>query len=235
MVPARPCRLIAALDTADAALARKWAGDLAPHCAALKLGLEYFMAHGPAGLAPFADTPIFLDLKLHDIPNTVAGAVRSLASTRCAMLTVHAGGGAAMVARAREALGDAPARPLLLAVTVLTSLAASDLPGVGVAGAVGDQVSRLAWLAVDAGADGIVCSPHELARLRRELPAATVLVAPGIRPAGCDAGDQSRYMGPADARRLGADYIVVGRPITQAADPAAMAARIAAGLAAPPA
>jgi orotidine-5'-phosphate decarboxylase len=207
------------------------AAAVAPACGLVKLGLEFFLGNGPAGLAIAGDTPVFLDLKLHDIPNTVAGAVRALLPLGVRMLTVHAGGGAAMVSAAREAAEAAgPSRPLILAVTVLTSLDAAALQATGVPGEVSAQVLRLGRLALQAGADGLVCSAHELAALRAALGDDPVLVVPGIRPAGSEAGDQARVMTPAAAVQAGADYIVVGRPITQAADPARAAASIAASI-----
>lgn len=221
-------RLIAALDTADLATAKSWAKTLGPHCGALKLGLEFFLAHGPAGIERLAGLPVFLDLKLHDIPNTVAGAVRSALRMRPAMMTLHAAGGGAMVAAARDVVERAEIRPKLLAVTVLTSLDAAALRSIGIDHSPAQAVLRLARTALAHGADGLVCSAHEVAMLRAEFGAAPILVVPGIRPAGADLADQARVMTPAAAVRAGADHIVVGRPITQAADPAAAAAAIAA-------
>jgi len=224
--------LIPAIDTADAARATALAAALSPQCGALKLGLELFMAAGPAAVrAMAAQAPVFLDLKLHDIPNTVAGAVRSLLPLRPAMLTLHAAGGPAMLSAAREAAEAAgPDRPILLAVTVLTSLDAATLAAVGVAGGPVEQVLRLARMAMAAGADGLVCSPQEVARIRDALGGAPLLVVPGIRPAGSAAGDQARTATPAEAVAAGADWSVVGRPITAAADPAAAARAIVASL-----
>jgi len=219
--------LVVALDTTDIDQARAWAGALAPHCGILKLGLEFVLAQGPAGVRAITGRPVFLDLKLHDIPNTVAGAVRAVLPLRPRMLTVHAGGGPAMIEAARQAVdavGDDA--PLLLAVTVLTSLDSSALHATGVAGGPRQQVLRLARLALDAGADGIVCSAHEASMLRDALGAGPVLVVPGIRPLGAAAGDQARTMAPREAADAGADWIVVGRPITGSADPAAAAAAI---------
>jgi orotidine-5'-phosphate decarboxylase len=225
--------VIAALDTTDAHVASEWARQVAPHCAMIKLGLEFFLANGFAGYRSVGDVPVFLDLKLHDIPNTVAGAVRAILPLRPAMLTLHAAGGAAMIVAAREAAevaGDA--RPILLAVTVLTSLDAEALHATGVAGGPRQQVMRLARLALDAGADGLVCSAHEVGMLRDALGPTPVLVVPGIRPAGAAVGDQARTMTPRAASDAGADWLVVGRPITQAVDPGGAAAAIAAELAA---
>lgn len=225
-------RIIVALDTPDLARAEALAGLVAPSAGLVKLGLELFCAAGPPALARLArHAPVFLDLKLHDIPNTVAGAVVSLAPLGAAMLTLHAGGGPAMIAAARRAAEAAgAARPILLAVTVLTSMDAEQLGAVGVADAPADQVLRLARMAMDAGADGLVCSPQEVAMIRAELGAAPLLVVPGIRPAGSAAGDQARIATPEDAVADGADWIVVGRPITGHADPAGAAAAILAAL-----
>ncbi len=222
--------LIAALDTANPAQAAAWAVSLAPHCGVMKLGLEFFLAAGPDAVRAVTQRPVFLDLKLHDIPNTVAGAVRAVLPLRPHMLTLHAAGGAAMIEAARRA-ADGGDRPLLLAVTVLTSLDSSALHATGVAGGPRQQVLRLARLALASGADGVVCSAHEAAMLRDALGAGPVLVVPGIRPAGADAADQARTMTPRGAADAGADWIVVGRPITGSADPAAAAAAIAAELA----
>lgn len=225
-------RLIPALDTADPARAAALAAALAPRCGVLKVGLELFCAAGPAAVAAVArHAPVFLDVKLHDIPNTVAGALRALLPLRPAMVTLHAGGGPAMVAAARAEAEKAGAeRPLLLAVTVLTSMDEAALAATGVGGTAAAQVLRLARMAVAAGADGLVCSPREAALLRAELGPGPALVVPGVRPAGSAAGDQARTATPQEAVAAGADWIVVGRPITGAPDPAAAAAAIAAGL-----
>ncbi len=224
-------RLIAAIDTPSLDEARRLAGAVGPHCGLVKLGLEAFCANGPALLDAAAGHDVFLDLKLHDIPNTVAGAVRALLPLRPAMLTVHAAGGSAMIAAAREAAEAAgAARPVLLAVTVLTSLSAGALAETVVAGGPRQQVLRLAKLALAAGADGLVCSANEISVLRDAFGADPVLVVPGIRPAGADHGDQARVATPEAAIAAGASYIVVGRPITTAADPAAAAASIAASI-----
>jgi orotidine-5'-phosphate decarboxylase len=226
-------RLIVALDTAEPARARAWAEAVAPWCGLVKLGLEFFVANGPAGVRGIGDRPVFLDLKLHDIPNTVAGAVEAALPLGPRMLTIHAAGGAAMVAAARRAAEQAAGaeRPLLLAVTVLTSLDEAALAAIGIAGATVEQVLRLGRLAVSAGADGLVCSAHEVAALRAELGEEVKLVVPGIRPKGGASGDQARTMTPEQAVAAGADWIVVGRPITGAADPAAAAAAISGVLA----
>jgi orotidine-5'-phosphate decarboxylase len=235
-VIARPrgaaARIIPALDTGDPARAEALAAALAPHCGVLKVGLELFCAAGPAVVAAMRrHAPVFLDLKLHDIPNTVAGALSSLLARRPAMVTLHAGGGPAMLAAARAAAERAGAeRPLLLAVTVLTSMDDAALAATGVAGTAAEQVLRLARMALGAGADGLVCSPREVALLRAELGPGPALVVPGVRPPGSAAGDQARTATPAEAVAAGADWIVLGRPITGAPDPAAAAVAIAAGL-----
>lgn len=223
--------LIVALDTADAAQAARWSQMLAPHCGVLKLGLQFVLAQGPAGVHGIKARPIFLDLKLHDIPNTVAGAVRSVLPLRPMMLTLHAGGGSAMIEAARRAADTVADPPLLLGVTVLTSLDSAALHATGVAGGPRQQVLRLARLALDAGADGLVCSAHEAPMLRDAFGTRPVLVVPGIRPDGAAADDQARTVTPREAVAAGADWIVVGRPITGSADPSAAAAAIAAELA----
>lgn len=224
-------RLIVALDTADTAIAQAWAAAVAPHVGLLKLGLEFFLANGAQGFAGLSGAPIFLDLKLHDIPNTVAGAVRAVLPLQPRMLTIHASGGSAMVQAAHQAAaGAGPDRPMILAVTVLTSLDQDDLAAVGLNTTATDQVLRLGRLAMEAGADGLVCSPLEIVPLREALGPAVKLVVPGIRPAGSASGDQARTMTPAQAVAAGADWIVVGRPITGATDPGSAAAEIAAAI-----
>ncbi len=225
-------RLIAAIDTPELARAQSLIADVAPHCGLVKLGLEFFLRHGTQGYRDAAGgRPVFLDLKLHDIPNTVAGAVRSLLPLAPQMLTIHAAGGGAMIAAAVRAAEEAPAKPKILAVTVLTSLDARALSDIGVAGGTTQQVLRLARLALDNGADGLICSPHEIAQLRDAFGEKPLLVVPGIRPAGAALGDQARVMTPEEAMNAGADYIVVGRPITGAAQPGQAAAAIAADIA----
>jgi orotidine-5'-phosphate decarboxylase len=224
-------RLIVALDTVDTERARLWAEAVGPFAGLLKLGLEFFLANGANGFARIVGAPIFLDLKLHDIPNTVAGGVRAVLPLRPAMLTIHAAGGSAMIRAAGQAAASAgPGRPLILAVTVLTSLGQDDLGAIGIAATPAEQVLRLGRLAVEAGADGLVCSPLEVAMLRQALGPAVKLVVPGIRPDGAAIGDQARTMTPAQAVAAGADWIVVGRPITGADDPGAAAAGIAAAI-----
>jgi orotidine-5'-phosphate decarboxylase len=196
---------------------------------AVKLGKEFFTANGPVGVQRVAEVglPIFLDLKYHDIPNTVAGAVRAAVPLAPFMLNVHAIGGATMMRAAADAAAEAGAkRPMVLAVTVLTSLVTADLASVGVFGTVRDQVVRLALLAKDCGLDGVVCSAEEVVALRGACGRDFMLIVPGIRPSWAAAGDQKRIVTPADAVALGADFLVIGRPITTAANPAAAARRI---------
>jgi orotidine-5'-phosphate decarboxylase len=224
--------LIAALDTADLGQARDWAAAVVPPCGMVKLGLEFFLAHGPAGVQALGAAQVFLDLKLHDIPNTVGRAVRSVLPLGAQMLTLHAAGGAAMLRAARDAADTAgAARPKLLAVTVLTSLDAAALRATGVAEAPAAQVLRLARLALESGADGLVCAPTEVSALRMALGPVPLLVVPGIRPAGAVGDDQARTLSARETARAGADWLVVGRPITQAPDPAAAAAALAAEIA----
>ncbi|HIJ62615.1 MAG TPA: orotidine-5'-phosphate decarboxylase [Rhodospirillaceae bacterium] len=219
-----------ALDCTGAETALSLAGQLRSAVGGLKLGLEFFTANGPAGLRAVAAAglPLFLDLKFHDIPNTVAGAIRGILPLAPAMTTLHASGGLEMMRAAVAAAAEAgPTRPLLLAVTVLTSLGEDELASLGVPGRIADQVKRLAGLAQQAGVDGLVCSPHEVAALRALCGPAMKLVVPGIRPAWAAANDQKRILTPAEAMAAGADILVIGRPITQATDPAAAARRIA--------
>ena len=221
-----------ALDAPDAETAARWAQAVTPHVAVVKVGLELFCRTGPSivqSVRGASGTGLFLDLKLHDIPNTVAGAVRSVARLRPRYLTVHAVGGAAMV---RSAV-DAAEGITIAAVTVLTSADEATLEAVGLAGPSLDAVRRLSVLAVGAGAGALVCSPHEVAAVRAEVGPDIVLITPGVRPAGTAAQDQIRVATPEQALRDGADLLVIGRPITGAADPGAAAARIAATLCRP--
>ncbi|HZS81773.1 MAG TPA: orotidine-5'-phosphate decarboxylase [Stellaceae bacterium] len=222
-----------AIDTADPEAARALAGAVSPFVGGLKLGLEFCTANGPAAARRVAgEVPLFLDLKLHDIPNTVAGAVRAAAALGPALLTLHCAGGKAMMeaaaAAAKEAAPPGGRRMQLLGVTVLTSLGDDDLDEVGQRGPALDQARRLAALARRAGLDGIVCSPLEVAALRRECGRDFLLVVPGIRPASArGADDQKRVMTAREAIAAGADHLVIGRPITAAPDPAAAARAIA--------
>jgi orotidine-5'-phosphate decarboxylase len=215
-------RLIVALDVATAAAALDLAHRLERHCHWFKVGLELFAAAGPAVIEPLVSRghSIFLDLKLHDIPNTVAGAVRSAAAHGARMITLHALGGPAMLAAARAALEGLPDPPQLLAVTVLTSMDSQQLEAVAIRHSPAEQAELLARMGLAAGINGFVCSPQETRSLRALTGPEGVLVVPGIRPAGSGAGDQKRIATPADAIRAGASYLVVGRPITQAPDPA---------------
>jgi orotidine-5'-phosphate decarboxylase len=221
-----------ALDTTDPEYAYALATRLKPHIGGVKLGLEFFSAHGPLGVRPFADLglPIFLDLKFHDIPNTVAGAVRAAAGLGVDILNVHAAGGPAMLKAAAEAARATSVRTKVIAVTVLTSLSDADLEAVGQYGPAAQQVARLARLSHDCGLDGVVCSAHEIAALRAKLGSDFLLVVPGIRPKGADLGDQQRVMGPKEALDAGANILVIGRPITAAPDPVEAARAIAESL-----
>ncbi len=226
-----------ALDTPDIAQAVDLAAQVADAVGGLKLGLEFVNANGPDGIQTIAECglPIFLDLKFHDIPNTVAGAIRAVIPLAPRILNVHAGGGAAMMTAARDA-ADAAARahgvakPLVIAVTVLTSLDADDLAAVGQKGPAAVQARRLALLARDCGLDGVVCSAREARDIRAACGPDFTLVVPGIRPSWSTSDDQKRVAGPAEAVRDGANYLVIGRPITEAPDPADAARRIVAEL-----
>ncbi|GEK96622.1 orotidine-5'-phosphate decarboxylase [Gluconobacter kanchanaburiensis] len=220
----RRTRLIAALDTASRTQAQNWANSLKNDVDAIKLGLEFTYACGLDAVRSVSEGHrLFLDLKLHDIPHTVASGLAALTPLRPALTTIHASGGAEMIARSREVLEKAfpeeNSRPQLLAVTVLTSMNAEGLREIGVDATPQEQVIRLGKLAVSAGADGLVCSAHEIAPLRAALGDGPVLVVPGIRPAGSATDDQKRIMTPRQAAQAGADWIVVGRPITKAPDP----------------
>ena len=221
-----------ALDTVDLAKAQMLAGQLRGHVGGLKVGKEFFTAHGPAGVkAVVGDQPLFLDLKFHDIPNTVAGAIRAASALRPRYVNVHCGGGSNMMKVAAEtarAVGDS--RPLVLGVTVLTSLDAADLRDIGFREDPAALVLKFAKMAQASGLDGVVCSSHEIARLREACGPDFHLVVPGIRPAGSELADQKRVMTPREALDLGANVLVIGRPITAAPDPAAAAQSIAAEL-----
>ena len=216
-------KIIVALDFADASSALALAGRLDPALCRLKVGKELFTAAGPDLVRALVARgfEVFLDLKFHDIPNTVAAACRAAAGLGVWMMNVHASGGRRMMTAAQEALAGLERRPLLIAVTVLTSMSAEDLGEVGVSDAPADQVLRLARLTQDCRLDGVVCSAQEATLLRADLGAAFRLVTPGIRPAGTEAGDQRRVMTPVEALRAGATDLVIGRPITAAADPLA--------------
>lgn len=229
----QPPPIFCAIDRTDCEGALALARVLKGAVGGIKLGLEFFTANGPEGVRQIAAAglPVFLDLKFHDIPNTVAGAVRAAASLGVAMLTLHAAGGRAMLGAAVDALHAEAHRPWLLGVTVLTSLDDAELRAMGVDGSSEEQVLRLATLAAEAGLDGVVCSPLEIAALRRRFGPDCKLVVPGIRPAGSAPGDQRRVMRPVEAISAGADLLVIGRPITAAPDPRAAALAIAAEIA----
>lgn len=224
-------RLIAALDTASYEEATQWATQLEGKVDAIKLGLEFTYACGLDAVRALGERQkLFLDLKLHDIPNTVASGLKALAPLRPFLTTIHALGGPEMIARARAALEESFEggldRPKLLAVTVLTSMNEQSLAEVGINDTPLDEVVRLGKMAIQAGADGLVCSAHELVALRDALGNKPELIVPGIRPAGSALDDQKRVMSPTQAAEAGADWIVVGRPITRADDPAAAAQAI---------
>lgn len=231
MTPAS--RVLIPLDTTDLELARRLVGQLAPHVGGFKIGKEFFTRFGPPGVAQaLQGAPFFLDLKFHDIPNTVAGALRAAAAMKPFLINVHAAGGPAMLKAAAQAVAESNPGCKLIAVTVLTSLDDEDLAAVGQQGPAEAQVLRLARLAQQAGCDGAVASPREIRPLREACGPAFTLVIPGLRPAWATAGDQKRVMTPAEALAAGADYLVIGRPITGAADPVAAARRVADELAA---
>ncbi len=226
--------ILCAIDTPDSGAARRLAAAIGPFVGGIKLGLEFFTANGREAVRLVAGAaPLFLDLKLHDIPNTVAGAVRAAAPLEPALLTVHCAGGTAMMKAAAEAAASGAGRMTIIGVTVLTSLNDADLASVGQNGPALDQVRRLAGLARAAGLDGVVCSPHEVAALRRDCGQGFLLVVPGIRPAtAARSDDQKRVMTPREALDAGADYLVIGRPITASSDPAAACRAILAEVAA---
>lgn len=214
-------RLIVALDFPALEQALSFAGRVDPRLCRVKVGKELFTAAGPAVLDALHQRgfEIFLDLKYHDIPNTTAQACLAAARMGVWMLNVHASGGPAMMCAVCETLEQAQHKPLLIAVTVLTSMDAAQLAAVGITDSAEQQVLRLARLARDCGMHGVVASPLELPALRQAMAADFLLVTPGIRPHGAARHDQQRVLGPAEALAAGADYLVVGRPVTQAADP----------------
>ncbi|MFI6596818.1 orotidine-5'-phosphate decarboxylase [Nonomuraea sp. NPDC050536] len=224
-----PAPIAVALDAPDLETAARWAGLVTPHVSTVKVGLELYLRYGPdviASVRGASGVQVFLDLKLHDIPNTVAGAARAVARLRPAILTVHAAGGPAMI---KAAVDSAP-HTKIAAVTVLTSLSESDLDRIGLIGPADDAVRRLSSMAVEAGATALVCSPHEVAAVRAEVGPAITLITPGVRPAGADTQDQARVATPERALADGADLLVIGRPITASPDPGAAAAAIASAL-----
>jgi orotidine-5'-phosphate decarboxylase len=225
--------LIVALDVPDRAAALRVVDQLSGHVGFFKVGLEIFTREGPPLVEEIRNRgeKVFLDLKLHDIPNTVRGAVRSACQLGVQMLTIHASGGPAMLSAACEEAQSSGSPPLLLAVTALTSLSLEDARAIGIGGSIEDWVQRLAVLAYDSGIRGIVASTKELPILRRKFQSDMRLVIPGIRPAGSALQDQSRTATPGEAIRAGADFIVVGRPILQAPNPAMAADAIVADIA----
>lgn len=229
--------IICALDTQEVEEATAIAQQVMPHVGAIKLGLEFFTANGAAGVSHITrlGIPVFLDLKFHDIPNTVAKAIAATAGMNMFMMTVHTSGGRGMLQAAidasdRVAQVTGKERPLVIGVTLLTSLDQDDISIIGFQDTVQDQVIRLADLAQSAGLDGVVCSPFEIAPIRKACGNELTLVVPGIRPQGSDSGDQKRILTPKEALARGADYLVIGRPITHAHDRATAAHAIAQSL-----
>jgi orotidine-5'-phosphate decarboxylase len=218
-----------ALDASDLEIASRWAHAVEPYVSTIKIGLELFCRYGPdavSGVRGGTGIELFLDLKLNDIPNTVAGAARSIARLRPTYLTVHASGGRAMI----QAVADAVPDVLVTAVTVLTSLDADAFAEAGFAGEPTEAVVRMSVMAVSAGARAIVCSPREVAAVRAEVGPDIRLITPGVRPLGSDSQDQARVATPEQAIADGADLLVIGRPITSASDPGAAAAALAGAL-----
>lgn len=230
--------IICAVDTTEIARAKALAASLKGEIGAIKLGLEFFCAHGAPGVREViaeAGIPLFLDLKFHDIPNTVAGAVRAVSALKAHILTVHTAGGGAMMKAAADAAKESAAKlgappPLVVGVTILTSMDQQDIEEVGYDRAIADQTRQMAAMAQKAGLGGVVCSPHEIEALRGECGKDFALVVPGIRPAGAASGDQKRVMTPRQALDKGATYLVIGRPITEAPDSRVAARGIAGAL-----
>ncbi len=225
-------RLIVALDVSSAAQARRIVQAIGEAATTYKVGKQLFTAEGPQLVRELISSgrKVFLDLKYHDIPNTVGAAVRSAAELGVTMLTVHASGGSKMLKAAVEAAAQSAAKPTVLAVTVLTSISDSDLQEIGIAGTVLPQVLRLGTLARKAGCGGLVASAHEARELRRELGQGFAIVTPGVRPPGSDVGDQARVVTPQAAIAAGATHLVVGRPILESAYPAKAVADILADI-----
>ncbi len=224
-----PNPVYVALDTPDVKTALALAGAVRPHVGGLKVGLEFVSANGPEGVRAVAalGLPVFLDVKLHDIPNTVAGAVRALSGLGVSIINVHASGGTAMMRAAKEAAGSGVK---IIAVTILTSLDDADMEIIGYSEGASMQALRLARLAQISGLDGVVCAATDLAAIRAACGPDFLTVVPGSRPAGSDVQDQKRFMTPSAARAAGADILILGRPVTAAADPAAAARAVAAEL-----
>lgn len=231
-----PNPIFVALDTPDLDRAVGLATAVKPHVGGLKVGLEFITAHGPQGVGRIVEVglPVFVDMKFHDIPNTVAGASRAVGALGVEIFNVHASGGEAMMRAALEAVASLQPRPKVIAVTVLTSLGDGDLESVGQMRPAAGQVTRLAKLTKASGLDGVVCSPREIALVREACGPDFLIVTPGVRPAGAALGDQRRVMTPVEAVAAGADILVIGRPITGAEDPAAAAKAIAEEIAAIP-
>ncbi|GAA0358941.1 orotidine-5'-phosphate decarboxylase [Microbispora corallina] len=224
-----PAPIAVALDAPDLETAARWAGLVTPHVSTVKVGLELYLRYGPdviASVRGASGVNVFLDLKLHDIPNTVSAAARAVARLKPTILTVHAAGGPAMIRAAVDAAPNAK----IAAVTLLTSLSEADLAGIGIQGPPADAVRRMAAVAVGAGAQALVCSPREVAAVRAEVGPGVTLITPGVRPVGADSQDQARVATPEEAIAHGADLLVIGRPITGSPDPGAAAAGIAAAL-----
>ena len=221
--------IFAALDTPDLPRALEIAKSIRPHVGGLKVGLEFITALGPDAIRQIValGMPVFADVKFHDIPNTVAGASKALAKLGASIFNVHCSGGEAMLRAAIDAGRSVDPKVKIIGVTVLTSLEDSDLDAVGQKKPAREQALRLAELAKKSGLDGVVCSAHEVEPIRKALGKDFMLVVPGIRPAGADLADQKRVMTPSEAVKLGADLLVIGRPITGAKDPAAAAKAIA--------
>jgi orotidine-5'-phosphate decarboxylase len=228
-IPLRPSPIAVALDAPDLETAARWASLVTPHVSTVKIGLELYLRYGPSVVASVrgaSGVQVFLDLKLHDIPATVAGAARVVGRLRPSLLTVHAAGGQAMIRAAVEAAPETR----IAGVTVLTSLTENDLAQTGMHGSVADVARTLAVQAVAAGARALVCSPREVAALRAEVGPDVMLITPGVRPVGSESQDQARVATPQEALSAGADLLVIGRPITKAPDPGAAAATLAASL-----
>ena len=227
-----PAPIAVALDAPSLAVACEWAQQTAPYVECLKVGLQAYLRDGAPGVARIraaagdSSPALFLDLKLHDIPNTVAGAANSVAEIAPDFLTVHASGGQAMISAAVGALPNTR----ITAVTLLTSLSEQDLADIGLVGSPIEVVVRLAKLSVDAGAKAIVCSPQEVSAVRAAVPTDIILITPGVRPANSESSDQRRVATPEQALKDGADLLVVGRPITAASDPGAAAQELASQL-----
>jgi orotidine-5'-phosphate decarboxylase len=228
--PRLPNPIFVALDTPELSRALQIAQLVAPHVGGLKIGLEFIAANGPDGVKAIValGRPVFADVKFHDIPNTVAGAARETAKLGVTLFNIHASGGEAMMRAAKDAAASVDPNVKIIGVTVLTSLNDPDLDAVGQRAPAAGQVERLAKLAKHSGLDGVVCSPQEIALVRRACGPDFLIVTPGVRPAGADLADQRRVTTPGDAVRAGADILVIGRPITGASDPAAAAKAIAA-------